>query len=149
MNIDVELEMQDQYMQNNVGKTMLWVLFKKKDEFNLIEKFCDWVSHVHIKLYSYSIIIRTIEQIGLRYRIKENEISNERTVFTLIVEPKKNKVIDLEIFYNELFCTSYNQLCIANFIPLLPKAKIMIREIESLIKTTIRIQQEYLNILKS
>lgn len=83
------------------------------------------------------------------YRIKENNVNKFKTVYTLIRKPSKFKIVEIEVVGNELFSTAYNLLCFANFIPVVPRAKVMIREISDLIKSTISVQDAYLSLLRS
>jgi hypothetical protein len=139
--------MQDQYVPNTLHKIILQKIYQQKSEdTDILTKFCDILSHSHIKLYVYNIIIQTIESTGVTYRIKENEITPNKCIFTLIVDSKKNKVVEIEINGKEIFCTSFPQLCIAKFIPLVPMKKVMIREISEIIVSTIEIQQEYMKL---
>ena len=142
--------MTENYSRNNVAKNVMQKLFlSKSDDSDLLIQFCRVLAHVHIKLYVYSIIIQTLESIMPRYRIKENEVSKSKTIYTLIRDPSKYKIVEIEVVGNEVFSTAYNLLCFANFIPVVPRAKVMIREISDLIKSTISVQDAYLALLRS
>lgn len=116
---------------------------------DILTTFCRLISHSHIKMYVYSIIVKTLEDKKVRYRIREKEHKPNKVIFTIIQEQRKTKIADFEVMSNNVFSTAYTHLCIGNFVPLCPRKKIMCREIRSIIENTLEIQEEYLNILKS
>ena len=122
-------------------------IYKEKNEdTDIVTEFCKILSYSYLKLCVYRSIIHTLESFGVRYRIKENEVAKNKTIYTIISEPKKIKIVELVIIGTEIFCSAYNQLCIANFIPLVPLTRIYLREVSEIIKSTIEIQQEYLKL---
>ena len=142
--------MSDAYTPNNVAKSILHKLYKdKSEETDIIVRLCRLLSHTYIKMQAYAIMIQSLESMSIRYRMKENEVNKSNTIFTVIAEPMKLRIVELEISGNEVFCTAYTQLCIASFIPLIPHTRIMLREIGDLIKSTIKTQEAYISMLRS
>lgn len=136
----VKVEMVEDFNENGLFKSILLGIYQEK-EGDVFVKFSKLVAHVYIKMNVYSIIINCLQSLGHEYRIKENEVSNEKTIYTVILKRRKSKIVDLEVWRKEVFCTSYTQVCIASFIPLKIKTKIMLREIKTLIEKTIEIQE--------
>ena len=133
-----------------MAKTVLQNIFKgKKDEDNILRLFCEIIVHSHIKMTVFKLLTEVLESLCLKYRIKENEVNKQKTIFTITLEPKKNKIIEIEINKKEIFCTAYSQICVANFIPLVPQMRICLKEIPEIILSTIELQKNYLGVIAS
>jgi hypothetical protein len=141
--------MKSEFYKSGIFKKTLIKLHKDKAEVDILSSFCKLLAHIHIKLYIYKIIITTLDEKKLKYKLKEIELNKKKTVFTIILEPRKTKLAEIEVNEKSIFCTSYNQLCVANFIPLSPRAKIMIRELRDILEDTIDLQRNFLNLLIS
>lgn len=113
----------------------------------MIEEYIELLVHTALKIQVYRILVKSLEDLDLKYRIKEPVTSKDmKTQYTVYTDPYKNKAIDLEINKNTLKISTYVQLCINRFIPLRSLVEIKLSELQSLLIYTITRQQSVIKL---
>jgi hypothetical protein len=146
INIQVTIKLQDNFKPSGLFKGILEKLHSENRE-NLLESFCKTIAHSHIKMHVYQVLIETLEEKHIKYKLKEKSNSPEKTIFSIFSESKKCKVIDVEISGIQVFATSYTTFCINKFIPTSLRSRIFLPELKSLIVYIIELQNDYLSLI--
>ena len=112
-----------------------------------MEVFCKTVAHSHVKIHVHHTIIDALDEKKVKYKMKEKKGMTDGTVFSVISETQKCKIIDVEVSGVQVFATAYTSYCINKFIPATLRARIYLRELKSLIFYIIELQNEYLKLI--